>query len=234
MKLCHIVALTVALLVACVDPASASKDSKLATQGDNIPTKRLLRTTEDEERGISVSLGLEKISNAFTSGKTKEFKNLVKAGQSADDSFANLGLGHVLNFEKGGEVRTKMVAKFFTSDKFKAWSKYTHKMNQKDADSAMLAGLTRAYGEKNAAVIILLGKDSLSSHTVAKKLETAQFTKWYTVDKIPNADELVKKVLDVPRSKLRKYPREMSIWDNYSKFVGKYVLNPRPGPPVRK
>ncbi|KAG1706916.1 hypothetical protein DVH05_027766 [Phytophthora capsici] len=127
-----------------------------------------------------------------------------------------------------------MVANFFTSDKFKAVSKYAAKMNQKDPDSAILSALTSAYGEKNAAVIILLGKDSLSSRTVAKKLETAQFTKWYTVDKIPNADELVKKVLDVPRRKIRMYPREMSIWDNYSKFVGKYVLNPRPGPPVRK
>ncbi|KAG1706909.1 hypothetical protein DVH05_027759 [Phytophthora capsici] len=215
MKFCHIVVLAIVLLGACP-----------TTHGNNIPTNRFLRayTTEDEERAFPVNLGFEKIANALTSGKTKEFKNLVKAGQSVDDSFANLGLGQVLNFGKE-------VANFFTSDKFKAVSKYAAKMNQKDPESAILSALTRAYGEKNAAVIILLGKDSLSSRTVAKKLETAQFTKWYTVDKIPNADELVKKVLDVPRRKIRMYPREMSIWDNYSKFVGKYVLNPRPGPP---
>ncbi|KAG1686070.1 hypothetical protein DVH05_007165 [Phytophthora capsici] len=101
MKLCHIV-LAVALLVAYADPASASKEWKLATHENNIPTKRLLRayTMGGEERGIAVNLGLEKISNVLTSGKTKEFQKLVKAGQSSDDSFVNLGLGQVLNFGK--------------------------------------------------------------------------------------------------------------------------------------
>ncbi|KAL3672828.1 hypothetical protein V7S43_002116 [Phytophthora oleae] len=235
MKFYHIVLLVVALVVACADPASASKDSKLTPHGNNTPSKRLLRAyttdVEEEERGISVNLaGLDKIKNALTSSKTKELQKLVKAGESADDSFMKLGLGKVLNFEKGAEVRTKMVSKFLSSDKFKAWSKYATKLNQKDADRTMIAALTSAYGEKNTAVIILLGKDSRSSRTVAKRLETAQFNKWYITDKLRNADELVTKVLKVPRSRIRGHPREMYIWDNYSKFISNIVLHPRPGP----
>ncbi|KAK1931205.1 hypothetical protein P3T76_013394 [Phytophthora citrophthora] len=217
----HVVLLVVALLVSGANSTSEPK------------TSRYLRafTTEvddSEDRGISVNLpGLEKISNAFTSTKTKELQKLIKAGESTGDSFKSLGFGKALSFEQG--VRTKMVSKFLSGDKFKAWSKYT-KLNQKHPDEAMLTAFTSAYGEKNTAVIILLGKDALRSRAAAKRLETAQFNKWYTQDGLTNADELVKQVLKVPRNKLRGYPREMSIWDNYSKYISKVVMHPRPGP----
>ncbi|KAK1940114.1 hypothetical protein P3T76_008437 [Phytophthora citrophthora] len=214
MKFHQIVLLVVTLLVTSTD----------LVQGKHTPPKRFLRvdTPEDEGRVFPVNIpGLGKISNAMKTSKTKELQKLVNAGQSADDSFKGLGLGQVLDF--GKTVNWKMVGKFFSNRKFKAWAKYTAQLNQKDPDGAMLATLTSAYGEKNAAIIILLGKDARSS--VASRLETAQFYKWRNVDNLENADMALVKALEVPRRKIHAYPLEKSIWENYSKYIINQVMN---------
>ncbi|OWZ07351.1 RxLR effector protein [Phytophthora megakarya] len=50
----------------------------------------------------------------------------------------------------------------------------------------MLTTLTKAFGEQHVAAMILLSKDSWRTRKISKKLETAQFNKWFHEGKGPN------------------------------------------------
>ncbi|KAF1786769.1 hypothetical protein GQ600_9288 [Phytophthora cactorum] len=71
--------------------------------------------------------------------------------------------------------------------------------------------------------MILLGKHSSASST-AKKLETAQFNKWFATGKF-TPDGALENVLKVKRSKIHRNPREKMIWGDYMKYVRNRVLN---------
>ncbi|KAF1792137.1 hypothetical protein GQ600_114 [Phytophthora cactorum] len=214
--------LTVALF-ASSDRASATRESKLRPANGpirllvNAPTKRLLRaySTDEEERGMPVNIsGLEKISKAFTSSKTKELK--------ADDlgnAFKALKLS-TMPIGKNGFIETNMVV----TRNFKVWSEHAAELNKQDPEGAMLTALTKVFGEKEVAIMILLGKHSWSSSGAAKKLETALFNKWYTIDKYRTADDAFTNVLKADRNTIHKYAREKAIWGDFSTYITNRVM----------
>ncbi|KAI9984844.1 hypothetical protein PInf_006314 [Phytophthora infestans] len=83
-----------------------------------------------------------------------------------------------------GKDDTKMVAKFLSSRNFKIWSQHAVKIN------------------KDEAMMILAGNLSRNPRDVAKKLEKAQFYKWYFVDKYKTADEVFTNVLKADRNRI--------------------------------
>ncbi|KAG2799482.1 hypothetical protein PC111_g20411 [Phytophthora cactorum] len=222
MELYHVVLVVAALLFASADISSATRASKSKPTRvlQKTHTTRLLRTyntgvEEDEERGISMTIpGLEKVSKAFTSSKTKKLQGLLTADESLGNAFQKLGLSKMLIANpQTGLIETKMVVKFLSSRNYKVWSQHAAKLNKNDPDTAMLTALTDALGEKEVAIMILLGKHSSASST-AKKLETAQFNKWFATGKF-TPDGALENVLKVKRSKIHRNPREKMIWGDY-------------------
>ncbi|ETN07625.1 hypothetical protein PPTG_12967 [Phytophthora nicotianae INRA-310] len=176
-------------------------------------------------RGISANIpGLEKISKAFTSSKTKELQGLLKADDSLGNAFKTLKLSK-MPIGKDGFIETEMVVKFLSSRNFKVWSQHAAKLNKEDSYGAMITALTNVFGDKNVAIMVLLGKHSRSSSGVSKKLETALFNKWYTVDKYRTADDMFAKVLKANRDTIHGYAREKFIWGDYSKYITNRVMN---------
>ncbi|KAG3060242.1 hypothetical protein PI124_g22949 [Phytophthora idaei] len=162
--------------------------------------------------------GLEKISKAFTSSKTKELKALLKADDDLGNASKALKLS-TMPIGKNGFIETKMVVKFLSSRNFKVWSEHAAKLNKQDPEGAMLTALTNVFGEKEVAIMILLGKHSWSSSGAAKKLETALFNKWYTIDKYRTADDAFTNVLKADRNTIHQYAREKAIWGDYSTYI---------------
>ncbi|EGZ08349.1 hypothetical protein PHYSODRAFT_306294 [Phytophthora sojae] len=152
--------------------AAATGESQLKTSAtlthtldSNTPTKRLLRAYEDEERGISAKIpGLEKISSVLKSSKTKELEGLLKTGESIGNAFKTLKLS-TMPIGKNGFIESKLV----------------------DPNGAMVTALTNVFGERNLAIMIVLGKDTRSSRGIAKKLESALFNSWFIQKKQPDA-----------------------------------------------
>ncbi|ETO73018.1 hypothetical protein F444_11005 [Phytophthora nicotianae P1976] len=233
MKFYLVALLVFAMVFVSFDTASATREGKLKPADvpfrmfKNTPTKRLLRTykTGEEERGISANIpGLEKISKAFTSSKTKELQGLLKADDSLGNAFKTLKLSK-MPIGKDGFIETEMVVKFLSSRNFKVWSQHAAKLNKEDSYGAMITELTNVFGDKNVAIMVLLGKHSRSSSGVSKKLETALFNKWYTVDKYRTADDMFAKVLKANRDTIHGYAREKFIWGDYSKYITNRVMN---------
>ncbi|ETP42235.1 hypothetical protein F442_10839 [Phytophthora nicotianae P10297] len=233
MKFYLVALLVFAMVFVSFDTASATREGKLKPADvpfrmfKNTPTKRLLRTykTGEEERGISANIpGLEKISKAFTSSKTKELQGLLKADDSLGNAFKTLKLSK-MPIGKDGFIETEMVVKFLSSRNFKVWSQHAAKLNKEDSYGAMITALTNVFGDKNVAIMVLLGKHSRSSSGVSKKLETALFNKWYTVDKYRTADDMFAKVLKANRDTIHGYAREKFIWGDYSKYITNRVMN---------
>ncbi|KAG3204243.1 hypothetical protein PC128_g2042 [Phytophthora cactorum] len=198
----HVILIGAVVLLANADPAPGSRESKLTLAANNAPTKRLLTTYTtdegvDDERGITVNIpGLDKLSKAFTSSKTKELQGLLKADDNLGTAFKALRLSKIpIGNPKTGFIETEKVVKLFSSRNFKVWSQHAAKMNKQDPAGEMLTALTNVFGEKNLATMILLGKHSWGSSSVAKKLEKAQFNKWYAVDKHQTADDVLEKLL---------------------------------------
>ncbi|KAG7382274.1 hypothetical protein PHYPSEUDO_005062 [Phytophthora pseudosyringae] len=210
MKLYH-----VALESTLTSPGAATRVLQ-----NNTPTKRLLRAhiIEDEERAV-LPQSLTKLFKR--SSKTKELQGLLKADESLDNAFNTLGLSN-MPVSKNDFIETKMVAQLFSSRNFKVWSQHAVNLKNQDPNGAMLAALTNVFGEKNVATMILLGKHSRSSSKVAKKLEQAQFNKWYATDGL-TADEVFTKVLKQKRADIHMYARDKLIWIDYSKYITKRV-----------
>ncbi|KAG6623613.1 putative secreted RxLR effector protein [Phytophthora cinnamomi] len=231
----HVVLLLVTVLLANTDPATAFRHSQLTTPDtpsreleNDTPNKRLLRaytTDEDdgEERGFSAKIpGLEKIANALKSSKTKELEALLKADESMIDTFKKLKLNTV-SVGTDGFVESKKVVELFSSQNFKIWSKYATQTKPEDPQGAMVATLTTLFGDKNLATMILLGKDSRSSRSIAKQLETAQFNSWYKQGKRP--DGVLENMFGVTLSKIHGSSRAKYVWINYSNYVTNRVKN---------
>ncbi|ETO59009.1 hypothetical protein F444_22613 [Phytophthora nicotianae P1976] len=233
MKFYLVALLVVVMVIVSSDTSSAAREWKVKSTDvpfhvlENTPSKRLLRTyhSAEEERGISVNFpSLEKLSKAFTSSKTKELQGLLKADDSLGNAFKTLQLSK-MPIGKDGFIETEMVVKFLSSRNFKVWSQHAAMLNKEDSYGAVITALTNVFGDKNVAIMVLLGKHSRSSSGVSKKLETALFNKWYTVDKYRTADDMVAKVLGVKRSRIHGYPREKFIWGDYSKYITNRVMN---------
>ncbi|KAG6943746.1 hypothetical protein JG687_00018265 [Phytophthora cactorum] len=126
----------------------------------------------------------------FTSSKTKEFQGLLKVEDNLGNDFKNRN--------------------------FKVWSQHATKINKQDPDGAMFTALTNVFGEKNVATVILLGKHLRGSSTVAKKLEKAQFNKWYAKD---NHLSTAEKVLNVKSIDIHMNSREKIISEAYTKYI---------------
>ncbi|KAF4045934.1 hypothetical protein GN244_ATG01599 [Phytophthora infestans] len=199
---------------------------------DYATTERLLRAhssdkeeqKEEEERAISINFSsLEKIFKKVTSAKTTELQGMLKADEALGSAFKTLKLG-TMRIGKDGSVDPKMVAKFLSSRNFKIWSQHAVKINKDDPYGEMLKALTNVFGEKNVAMMILVGNLSRNSRDVAKKLEKAQFYKWYFVDKYKTADEVFTNVLKADRNRIHGYGREKEIWGDYAKYVTTTVM----------
>ncbi|KAI9994479.1 hypothetical protein PInf_011111 [Phytophthora infestans] len=124
---------------------------------------------------------------------------------------------------KNNFIETDLVAKLFSSPNFKIWAQHAAKVNKQDPEGAMLAALTSVFGEKEVATMILVGKLRWRSKGIAQKLKTAQFNKWYS--KGLAADDVFRHVLKASRGKIRGYGRFMGIWEDYSKYIIKRVVN---------
>ncbi|KAG2783745.1 hypothetical protein PC129_g12202 [Phytophthora cactorum] len=125
----------------------------------------------------------------FTSSKTKEFQGLLKVEDNLGNDFKKLGLS-TMPIGKNDYI--------------------------KDPDGAMFTALTNVFGEKNVATVILLGKHLRGSSTVAKKLEKAQFNKWYAKD---NHLSTAEKVLNVKSIDIHMNSREKIISEAYTKYI---------------
>ncbi|ETP14139.1 hypothetical protein F441_10894 [Phytophthora nicotianae CJ01A1] len=230
MKFYLVALLVVVMVIVSSDTASAARGKPTDVPFrvlENTPSRRLLRTyhSAEEERGTSVNIpSLEKLSKAFTSSKTKELQGLLTADDSLGNAFKTVQLSK-MPIGKDGFIETEMVVKFLSSRNFKVWSQHAAKLNKEDSYGAMITALTNVFGDKNVAIMVLLGKHSRSSSGVSKKLETALFNKWYTIDKYRTADDMVAKVLGVKRSRIHGYPREKFIWGDYSKYITNRVMN---------
>ncbi|KAF4034139.1 hypothetical protein GN244_ATG13908 [Phytophthora infestans] len=236
MKSLHAVNLVLLLLLACFAPAPATRELNLRAAAsdstrvvDNATTERLLRAhssgkeeqKEEEERAISINFpSLEKILKKVTSGKSTELQGMLKADEALGSAFKTLKLSTM----RIGKDDTKMVAKFLSSRNFKIWSQHAVKINKDDPYGEMLKALTNVFGEKNVAMMILVGNLSRNSRDVAKKLEKAQFYKWYFVDKYKTADEVFTNVLKADRNRIHGYGREKEIWGDYAKYVTTTVM----------
>ncbi|KAF4042866.1 hypothetical protein GN244_ATG04786 [Phytophthora infestans] len=225
MKLYLLVLLVTAVLVGIAD---ASKKSKLVLAGTPTPksgsnvSKTFLRAgntddKEHEERGMLAKIpGINKISQVFTSAKAPRCRRVSR------DAFKSLGLSK-LAIGKSDHIETDLVAKLFSSPNFKIWAQHATYVNKQDPEGAMLAALTNVFGEKEVATMILVGKLRRRSKGIAQKLETAQFNKWYS--KGLAADDVFWQVLKANRGKIRGYGRFMGIWEDYSKYIIKRVVN---------
>ncbi|KAF4045932.1 hypothetical protein GN244_ATG01596 [Phytophthora infestans] len=240
MKYPYAVCLVFLLLFAYFAPVPATRELNLSAHTrsstrvvDSVTTKRLLRahssgkeegTEQEEQRGISINVpSLEKISKIFTSSKTTELKGKLMADEALDSAFETLKLSN-MRISSHDFVETKMVAKLLSSRNFKVWSQHAVKINKEDPYGAMLTTLTNVFGEKNVAIMILVGKLSRNSRDVAKKLEKAQFYKWYVVDKYKTADEVFTNVLNADRNTIHGYAREKAIWGDYFKYIMDTVM----------
>ncbi|OWZ14470.1 RxLR effector protein [Phytophthora megakarya] len=237
------------ILVSISDFASASKNSSLVAPcaptrvlGNNTPIKRLLRTDRtsdeaEEERGMPSSLQnvLKKLSNVFTfeSRKTKELRGLLKADESIDDAFKTLKLNN-MDLTKNGMLSQKKVVNLFKSRNFMVWSAHVakvSKLNKQKPEIAMLEALTNAFGEKQAAIMILLSTDAWKRGTinairasfVVKKLEKAQFNKWFDSKLEPKY--VLERVLKINYGDIYLNPREMLIWANYNRWYTTRIFN---------
>ncbi|GMF18913.1 unnamed protein product [Phytophthora lilii] len=191
MRLNHFVMLLAVMIVAIVDTTKASNVLSAGNKVRQVPTKRVLRAytfdkddKDTQERGISVMLPrLEKISNSsvFKSSKTKQLEGLIKADEPIENA---LQLSKI-SIAKDGFIETKMVNRFFSSTNFKVWSKHVAQLYKKNPEVAMLQQFANFYGEKEVATMILVSKLSGNTCRIGKKLEAAQFTKWYTEGKWP-------------------------------------------------
>ncbi|EEY62357.1 RXLR effector family protein, putative [Phytophthora infestans T30-4] len=132
---------------------------------------------------------------------------MLKADEALGSAFKTLKLSTM----RIGKDDTKMVAKFLSSRNFKIWFQHAVKINKDDPYGEMLKALTNVFGEKNVAMMILAGNLSRNSRDVAKKLEKAQFYKWYFVDKYKTADEVFTNVLKADRNRIHGYGREKEI-----------------------
>ncbi|GMF26967.1 unnamed protein product [Phytophthora lilii] len=230
MRFYHLVLLVTAILLATGGSTAEPKGLKL-TLTDNTshqvntvtPTKRFLRAyspdkedEDTEERGISVKLpGLEKISNVFKSSKTKQLEGLIKADDSIGNAFKALQLSK-MPIDKNGFIETEMVNKFFSSTNFKVWSKHVARLNKKNPEAAMLQHLTNVFGEKEAAIMIMLSQLRRNTRGIGKKLEAAQFNKWFTKRKFP--PQIVEDVFKVKFNDIHKEPRVKAVFIDYSKY----------------
>ncbi|KAI9994484.1 hypothetical protein PInf_011119 [Phytophthora infestans] len=178
------------------------------------------RTGEDGER-VNIP-SINKIAQVFTSSKTKELQGLLKADESLGNAFKTLGLSKMA-IGKNNFIETDMVAKLFSSPNFKIWAQHAANANKQDPERAMLAALTNVFGEKEVATMILVGKLRWRSKSIAQKLKTAQFNKWYS--KGLAADDVFRKVLKADRGRIHGYPRLKGIWEDYSKYIIKRVVN---------
>ncbi|KAF4042863.1 hypothetical protein GN244_ATG04781 [Phytophthora infestans] len=124
---------------------------------------------------------------------------------------------------KNNFIQTDLVAKLFSSPNFKIWAQHAAKVNKQYPEGAILAALTDVFGEKEVATMILVGKLRWRSKSIAQKLEAAQFNKWYS--KGLTADDVFWQVLKANRGKIRGYGRFMGIWEDYSKYIIKRVVN---------
>ncbi|POM78149.1 Secreted RxLR effector peptide protein [Phytophthora palmivora] len=120
-------------------------------------------------------------------------------------------------------IETKDVIKLFSSTNFKLWSKHVAKVNKENPDAAMLTALTNVFGEKEVAIMILLSKDSWKVGSVVKKLEKAQFNKWFNARKRP--DNVLENVLGVKFVNINRNPREKQIWAAYETYSTKRIKN---------
>lgn len=124
---------------------------------NGILTTRYLRVAttdeeEDEERGISAKIpGLEKISSALKSSKTKtkELQALLKADESLGKAFKTVKLS-TMPIGKDDFIETNMVVKFFSSPNFKAWSNHAAKTNPQSPQGTMLTALTNVLERKTS------------------------------------------------------------------------------------
>ncbi|EEY63202.1 secreted RxLR effector peptide protein, putative [Phytophthora infestans T30-4] len=210
--------------------ADATRESKLKELMDD-PTRefqnnlarrnlRADRSDEDEER-VNIP-GFNKIAQVFKSSKTKELQGLLKADDSLANAFKTLGLSK-MPIGKDNFIETDMVAKLFSSPNFKIWARHAANVNKQDPESAMLAALTNVFGEKEVATMILVGKLRWRSKSIAQKLETAQLSKWYS--KGLAADDVFRQILSADPSRIKGYGRYKGIWENYSYYFIKRVVN---------
>ncbi|EEY63203.1 RXLR effector family protein, putative [Phytophthora infestans T30-4] len=128
-----------------------------------------------------------------------------------------------VNIGKNNFIETDMVAKLFSSPNLKIWAQHAANVNKQDPEGAMLAALTNVFGEKEVATMILVGKLRWRSKSIAQKLETAQFNKWYS--KGFAADDVFRQVLKANRDRIHGYPRFKGIWKDYSYYLIKRVVN---------
>ncbi|POM79209.1 Secreted RxLR effector peptide protein [Phytophthora palmivora] len=221
------------MMVPVVVDAAAKEWSLLEFQGDLLPGDG------SETSGLS---GLDvgtlrygdgditlRIGNHVLTGKVtklpKPFAILEKGG---DDSQTNtdtqellrgVGIDHldclpVVDNRLVGDIR-EMNPDWgsLACTNFKLWSKHVAKVNKENPEAAMLTALTNVFGEKEVAIMILLSKDSWKVGSVVKKLEKAQFNKWFNARKRP--DNVLENVLGVKFVDINRNPREKQIWAAY-------------------
>ncbi|KAF1792379.1 hypothetical protein GQ600_7121 [Phytophthora cactorum] len=166
-----------------------------------------------------------KLTLAANNAPTKRLLTTYTTDEGVDDERGVKAQQNSYRQPKTGFIETEKVVKLFSSRNFKVWSQHAAKMNKQDPAGEMLTALTNVFGEKNLATMILLGKHSWGSSSVAKKLEKAQFNKWYAVDKHQTADDVLEKVLNVKRKDIHRNSREKFIWADYMNYIRNRVIH---------
>ncbi|OWZ01866.1 RxLR effector protein [Phytophthora megakarya] len=247
MRFYQFILLVILVLFVTSSPASASKNSKMATPGaptsvleSNTPIQRYLKASPangetEEERGISENLRsiMQKILNLFKSSKTKELQGLLKADDSIDDAFHKLKLNEMA-IKENDFIETKMVVDLLKSKNFQAWYKHSakvSKLSQEKPEAAMLTTLSSFYGEKEVATMILLSKDAWRRGTIdsvwasiaSRRMEKALFNKWFNEGL--DAKQVLEKVLGVRMHNIHRHSRAKFIWGDYNKWYTAKKLN---------
>ncbi|EGZ08396.1 hypothetical protein PHYSODRAFT_288847 [Phytophthora sojae] len=231
MELYGFVLLAAAVLVASADLCAASKESHLTAADalthalqNETPTKRFLRvsTTNKDDYGEQRGISVEKISNVLKSSKTKELEALLKADDTITNAFKKLKLS-TMPVAQNNFVKTEMVVKLFSSRNFKVWAKHAAQINKQDPEGAMVNALRKEFDDKTLANMILVGKLSWKSKSTAKKMEKALFNAWYSEGKRP--DGVLADILMVKFHDIRRSPRAMAIWADYTDYFKKRVLD---------
>lgn len=89
--------------------------------------------------------------------KPSRTASILKGDESLGDAFEALKLS-AIPIRKYHFIEKKMVVNLLLSRDFNLWSKHAAALNKKDRYDTTFEVLTKAFGEKDVAIMILLGK----------------------------------------------------------------------------
>ncbi|OWY95415.1 Avirulence (Avh) protein [Phytophthora megakarya] len=154
---------------------------------------------------------LKKIKRFFQSRENVELQSWLKARLSTDDVFK------ILQLDEAGD-------KLLSNPNLKRWAAFVEKKIGNPPELMMVMKLRTHYDDATLARMFEFGTKTKGTRKMAKKLQDAQFVRWFLDGKWPN--EIIDDVFKVPLgASWTKTDDVQPIWAKYSKYFEKYKPN---------